>query len=157
MVERPFPDERQNRTSQGCGFFIDSLPRPIACHACYNSRMTASQTVRLRVLLSDVIAFGPGKAALLQAIERTGSISAAARELQMSYRRAWLLVEDMNRCFKRPLVETATGGAKGGGARITDNGRVVLARYLAMEQVASTAVADDMAYLQSLMVAAPRN
>lgn len=119
--------------------------------------MTASQTVRLRVLLSDVIAFGPGKAALLQAIERTGSISAAARELQMSYRRAWLLVEDMNRCFKRPLVETATGGARGGGARVTDNGRVVLARYLAMEQVASQAVANDMAYLKSLMVAAPRD
>lgn len=119
--------------------------------------MTTSQTVRLRVLLRDVIAFGPGKAALLQAIERTGSISAAARELQMSYRRAWLLVEDMNRCFRKPLVETATGGAKGGGARITDNGRVVLARYLNMELVACAAVAEDMAYLRSLMVATPRD
>lgn len=119
--------------------------------------MSPSQTIRLRLLLGDVIAFGPGKAALLQAIERTGSISAAARELEMSYRRAWLLVEDMNRCFKQPLVETATGGAKGGGARITANGQLVLTRYLAMEKVACKAVAGDMTYLQSLMVAAPHD
>ena len=146
MVERPFPKREEAAPHKGAVFFT-----------CYNSRMTASQTVRLRLLLRDVIAFGPGKAALLQAIERTGSISAAARELQMSYRRAWLLVEDMNRCFKRPLVETATGGVRGGGARVTDNGRAVLARYLAMEQVANDAVANDMAYLKSLMAAAPRD
>jgi molybdate transport system regulatory protein len=125
--------------------------------SCYNSRMTSSQTVRLRVLLRDTIAFGPGKAALLRAVERTGSISAAARELQMSYRRAWLLIEEMNRCFKQPLVETTTGGAKGGGTRVTDNGHRVLTRYLAMEDRANKAVADDMAYLRSLMVAKPRD
>lgn len=130
--------------------------RPVL-FSCYNSRMTSSQTVRLRVLLRDVIAFGPGKAALLQAIERTGSISAAARELQMSYRRAWLLIEEMNRCFKQPLVETTTGGAKGGGTRVTDNGHRVLIRYLAMEKRAGKAVADDMAYLQSLMAVKPRD
>lgn len=107
--------------------------------------------------MRDTIAFGPGKAALLRAVERTGSISAAARELQMSYRRAWLLIEEMNRCFKQPLVETTTGGAKGGGTRVTDNGHRVLTRYLAMEDRANKAVADDMAYLRSLMVAKPRD
>ena len=68
-----------------------------------------------------------------------------------------LLVEDMNRCFKQPLVATVTGGAKGGGAQITDNGRLVLARYLAVEQAAANAVAADIAYLKSLMVAEPRD
>lgn len=113
--------------------------------------MTISQSLQLRLLLDDVIALGPGKAALLASIEKSGSISAAARSMNMSYRRAWLLVEDMNRCFLSPLVETSTGGARGGGARLTDCGRSVLARYTAMEQAAHAAVQADMAYLISLM------
>jgi len=72
---------------------------------------------RLRILLGAEIAIGPGKADLLEAIARSGSISAAGRELGMSYRRAWNLVEVMNRSFRAPLVETLTGGAGGGGAR----------------------------------------
>jgi molybdate transport system regulatory protein len=71
---------------------------------------------------------GPGKAALLQAIAETGSISAAGRALGMSYRRAWLLVDTMNRCFDTPLVESASGS----GARVTKAGEVVLADYLAL-------------------------
>ncbi|WP_034294741.1 winged helix-turn-helix domain-containing protein [Herbaspirillum sp. RV1423] len=114
--------------------------------------MTHSKTVRLRVMQGDTIAFGPGKAALLLAIERTGSISAAAREMEMSYRRAWLLVEEMNRCFNRPLVETATGGAKGGGASITDLARDVVACYQRMQKKADSAVEKDMLYLRSLIV-----
>ena len=70
--------------------------------------MASSNTIRIRVMAGDTIAFGPGKAALLQAIARSGSISGAAREMGMSYRRAWLLVEQMNRCFRTPLVLTAT-------------------------------------------------
>jgi len=100
----------------------------------------------------DTIAFGPGKAALLLAIERSGSISGAAREMEMSYRRAWLLVEEMNRCFSRPLVATATGGAKGGGASITELARDVIACYQRMQKKADSAVEKDMEYLRSLIV-----
>lgn len=85
--------------------------------------------IQARVMLDDEIAFGPGKADLLAAIESTGSISAAGKYLGMSYRRAWLLVDAMNRCFSHPLVETATGGTHGGGTRLTPLGNDVLARY----------------------------
>jgi molybdate transport system regulatory protein len=94
---------------------------------------------------------GPGKAALVDAIERTGSISAAAREMSMSYRRAWDLVETMNRCFKKPLVETVTGGKGGGGARVTAFGRDVVRRYRAMEGKAARSVAADMKALEDMM------
>lgn len=87
----------------------------------------------LRVLLADSIAMGPGKADLLEAIDKTGSISAAGRSMDMSYRRAWMLVDEMNRCFKTPLVAAAKGGAHGGGAQLTQTGQQVLARYRAME------------------------
>lgn len=113
--------------------------------------MTHSKTIRLRVMQGDAIAFGPGKADLLQAIDKTGSISGAAREMEMSYRRAWMLVEEMNRCFSQPLVETATGGARGGGAVVTALGQDVLARYLRMLKKAETAIQTDLGYLQSLM------
>jgi molybdate transport system regulatory protein len=117
--------------------------------------MTISQSLQLRLLLDGVIALGPGKAALLRGIQESGSISAAARAMSMSYRRAWLLVEDMNRCFRQPLVETSTGGARGGGARLTDNGRDVLARYTAMQQAALAAVQSDIDYLASLLARNP--
>ena len=106
---------------------------------------------RVRVLLGNAIGMGPGKATLLAAIERTGSISAAAREMRMSYRRAWTLVETMNASFREPLVISATGGAGGGGARITARGRDVLKRYRAMEEKAARAVDRDMAEFAKLM------
>jgi len=118
---------------------------------CTITRMTYSKTIRLRVMQGDTIAFGPGKADLLQAIEHAGSISGAAREMEMSYRRAWLLVEEMNRCFASPLVSTATGGARGGGAAVTELGREILARYQRMRKKAEAAIAADLAYLHSLM------
>ena len=95
---------------------------------------------QIRILFRKAIAMGPGKAALLEAIDRTGSISGAARDLEMSYRRAWLLVDTMNQCFKQPLVSTETGGQKGGGAHVTEFGQDVLRRYLAMEAKAATVV-----------------
>jgi molybdate transport system regulatory protein len=106
---------------------------------------------RLRILLGSAIAIGPGKAVLLDAISRTGSISAAAREMGMSYRRAWQLVETMNQCFREPLVETAAGGKGGGGARVTAAGLDILARYRAMEEKAEGAIAAEMADFESLM------
>lgn len=100
----------------------------------------------------DVIAFGPGKAALLIAISQQGSISAAARVLAMSYRRAWLLVEEMNASFRGPLVATVTGGTNGGGAHITPLAQALLVRYAHMTSKAEIAVAPDMAYFESMMI-----
>jgi molybdate transport system regulatory protein len=110
---------------------------------------------KLRILLGAEIAIGPGKADLLDAVARTGSISAAAREMGMSYRRAWLLVDTMNRCFKAPLVAASKGGSGGGGARITELGLDVLARYRAMELKAAASVAAEMREFTRLL-AAPR-
>ncbi|MDP3031439.1 MAG: LysR family transcriptional regulator [Rhodocyclaceae bacterium] len=106
---------------------------------------------RLRILLGADIAIGPGKAALLEAVARTGSISAAARTMGMSYRRAWVLVDTMNRSFRSLVVETAKGGASGGGARITEFGLDVLSRYRAMELTAAAAVAGEMREFTKLL------
>lgn len=85
--------------------------------------------LKVQLFCGEEIALGPGKAALLEAIRDTGSISAGARHLGMSYRRAWLLVDTMNRCFAQPLVETEAGGGHRAGARITAQGDAVLASY----------------------------
>lgn len=98
----------------------------------------------IKVLFGASVAMGPGKARLLDCIERIGSISGAAREMGMSYRRAWILVDTMNHCFREPLVQTAAGGQGGGGATVTPFGREVLAQYRAMERRATQAVADEM-------------
>ncbi|HJN04588.1 MAG TPA: LysR family transcriptional regulator [Alphaproteobacteria bacterium] len=106
---------------------------------------------QVRILLGSSVAIGPGKAALIEAIDRTGSISAAARDMGMSYRRAWDLVDIMNRCFRRDLVTTATGGSGGGGARVTAFGRDILARYRAMEETAQASIEKEMTGLALLM------
>jgi len=99
---------------------------------------------RLRFSRGDDIAVGPGKVDLLEAIEASGSISAAARSLGMSYRRAWLLVDTMNRCFRAPLVEAEAGGKRGGGARLTRLGAEVIERYRRIERDAARAGAADI-------------
>jgi molybdate transport system regulatory protein len=86
----------------------------------------------MRVLDDSVVAMGPGKADLLDAIAETGSISAAGRTMRMSYRRAWMLVDTMNACFRSPLVSTEKGGSDGGGAVLTDTGWRVLRSYRAL-------------------------
>lgn len=88
---------------------------------------------RIRLMQGDEIALGPGKADILRAIRGHGSISAAARRMGMSYRRAWLLVDTMNRCFREPLVLSAAGGSQGGGASLTPHGEEVLSHYEKME------------------------
>ena len=85
---------------------------------------------QIRLMLGEDIALGPGKAQLLAAIAAHGSIAAAGRELGMSYRRAWDLVETMNRCFREPLVQSAAGGRHGGGAHLSPLGEQVLTLYL---------------------------
>ena len=116
-------------------------------------KIAAKGTLRpqIRIMFRKAIAMGPGKADLLQAIGETGSISAAARRMTMSYRRAWLLVDTMNQCFEGPLVETATGGNHGGGARITELGKEVLRRYREMDSKASSAVSKEIIAFTRLM------
>lgn len=110
---------------------------------------------RIRVLFGSAFAIGPGKADLLQAIDEAGSISAAARQMKMSYRRAWLLVDTMNQCFREPVVDTATGGKGGGGAQITPFGKTVLRDYRRMEAGASVAVARHMADFSRMLRKTP--
>jgi len=98
------------------------------------------KVIRIGVPLGDCYAMGPGKADLLEAIHETGSISAAGRKLGMSYRRAWLLVDEMNRCFRTPVVEARLGGAGGGGAKVTGLGLEALVRYRELQDQAWEAV-----------------
>ncbi|MDF1716156.1 MAG: LysR family transcriptional regulator [Antarcticimicrobium sp.] len=93
--------------------------------------------LRLRVVFGDGRWLGPGKADLLDLVRETGSISAAGRRMGMSYKRAWTLIEDLNAMFRRPLVHSTRGGAKGGGARLTEAGDSVLAHYRALERAAA--------------------
>ncbi len=93
---------------------------------------------RLRITKGDAIAIGPGKTDLLEAIARTRSLTSAAKELGMSYRRAWLLVDTMNQCFREPVVRTTSGGARGGSTELTETGREVVKRYRHAESAALT-------------------
>ena len=96
-----------------------------------------SYRLSIRIDLATGGRIGPGKVALLEAIDQSGSISAAGRAMKMSYRRAWQLVEDLNGTVGDPVVETSAGGAGGGGARLTEAGRTLVREYRAMEQAAS--------------------
>lgn len=106
---------------------------------------------RLRVVREDTIAIGPGKVALLEAISESGSISAAAREMEMSYRRAWLLVDELNKALVSPAVSTAAGGARGGGAALTPVGMEIVQRYRAIENTARLAASKEIAALTRLL------
>lgn len=110
---------------------------------------------RLRIVLEPDIAIGPGKADILAGIRETGSIAAAGRRMGMSYKRAWLLVETMNRCFRAPLVETSRGGRTRGGATLTPTGERVLESYRRMERRTAKAIAGEMDDLRSLLRDAP--
>ena len=113
--------------------------------------MAARIDIRLRVRLDGEIALGPGKADLLEAIRATGSISAAARSMGMSYSRAWQLVDTMNRCFREPLVATAVGGARRGGATLTPLGAEALDRFRALEGAARAAAEAGLEPLAALL------
>jgi molybdate transport system regulatory protein len=104
-----------------------------------------------RLIVKGERAFGPGKADLLEKIAATGSISAAAREMEMSYSRAWSLVETMNAAFKQPLVEAATGGRRGGGAEVTEAGLKVLALYRKMQAAVEKQTKDYSAPFSALL------
>lgn len=115
------------------------------------STSTSKAQFRLRIYRDASIAIGPGKVDLLEAIAATGSISAAARQLGMSYRRAWLLVDEMNRALVSPAVTTAAGGVQGGGTALSPLGEQLVLHYRAVEQAARAAAAADIAALQALL------
>ncbi|HLX23478.1 MAG TPA: LysR family transcriptional regulator [Usitatibacter sp.] len=106
---------------------------------------------KLRVMFGADIAIGPGKAELLDAIERTGSISAAAKRLGISYRRTWILVDTMNRCFREPVVDSSTGGPGGGGAAVTAFGKRVLASFRAMQARVDRALDPELERFSELL------
>src|SRR3954465_4108263 len=106
-----------------------------------------AEMVRLRVRLASGVDLGPGKADLLEGILETGSISAAGRRMRMSYKRAWQLVDELNRLFDAPLVAASTGGSGGGGASLTRRGRDVLERYRRMHAACVAAIEGDVKFL----------
>jgi len=111
----------------------------------------------LRLYLQGGNPLGPGKIQLLAAIRDTGSISAAARSMRMSYRSAWILVDSMNGLFRQPVVTTKHGGRGGGAATVTPFGRKLIARYEAMERSAREAIARDLAWVErAIAPASPR-
>lgn len=103
----------------------------------------------LRITFPDDDRLGHGKMELLEHIRETGSISAAGRAMDMSYRRAWMLVAEMNRMFKSQVVESQRGGQKGGGAALTPFGEQLLERFRDMEKTVRTSLADDLAWLEN--------
>ncbi len=101
----------------------------------------------LRIEFDEERAFGPGKARLLELIQQHRSISAAGRAMDMSYRRAWLLVDDLNRCFREPVVQAQHGGKDGGGAALTEFGKSLVEHYRAIEDEAERAARKRLAAL----------
>ena len=106
---------------------------------------------RFRITRGSKIAFGPGKADLLAGIAKTGSIGAAAARMGMSYMRAWSLIQEMNQCFKQPVIESARGGYKHGGAELTLSGRRILELYRRMENDSLKVIQADWRTLQNLL------
>jgi molybdate transport system regulatory protein len=104
----------------------------------------AMPRLTLRIDFDADRAIGPGKIKLLELIDRHGSISAAGRQMGMSYRRAWLLVDSLNRSFRGPVVASQAGGQHGGGASLTELGYAVVQHYRAVESAAHSAAAADI-------------
>jgi molybdate transport system regulatory protein len=112
----------------------------------------SSVKIKIQLVANDNIAIGPGKADLLEAIQQTGSISAAGRALGMSYKRAWDLVNIMNSSFKQALVATSVGGDKGGGAQVTEFGLQILTQYRAIEAKANSAIKGETKALMQMLI-----
>jgi molybdate transport system regulatory protein len=113
----------------------------------YPAAMHKVLRAAIKVDFGQGVRLGPGKVELLSHIQETGSISAAARKMDMSYRRAWLLIHEMNGIFKLPVVVTNAGGSGGGGARVTDHGLHVIAVFAELQYAADALVKTKMATL----------
>jgi molybdate transport system regulatory protein len=130
-------------TARGCDWSIGAPPAffnysRLPCDyptrpGCGTEVLMSEVSVSFRVEFGPHCAIGPGKIALLENIERTGSLSEAARRLQMSYRRAWLLLEDLNTAFQQPVARMSVGGRGGGGASLTSFGSDLVSAYRALE------------------------
>src|SRR3954468_5685551 len=110
--------------------------------------------LRLRIDFEPAGSLGPGKVALLETIRRCGSISSAARDLDMSYRRAWLLIDDLNQTFRQPVVNAVVGGRKGGGTGLTALGETVILHYREVEAEPHASPARHIGALQDEVVTA---
>lgn len=119
------------------------------------SNDTDRPRLRIRIVFGAHRMLGPGKAELLERIDRRGSIAAAGREMGMSYKRAWALVGTMNAMFREPVVESTRGGPGGGGAVLTEAGREVLALYRGIERDAATAGTARLAALTTRLRGRP--
>jgi molybdate transport system regulatory protein len=102
--------------------------------------MAKTLRAALKIDFGTDVRLGPGKVRLLELIAESGSISAAARQMEMSYRRAWLLIEELNGIFGQPVIETAAGGTGGGGARVTPHGEKIIATFRDVEREADALV-----------------
>ena len=109
-------------------------------------------SLKIRLPHGEIFAMGPGKADLLEAIQETASIAAAGRKLGLSYWKTRHLLEEMNQCFRLPVVAASRGGGKGGGAEVTETGRLALAQFRAMEAEAGRAIAARAIAFQALLV-----
>ncbi len=115
------------------------------------SDSTLSLLPRFRIMRGKEIAFGPGKMELLKLVAETGSISEAAKRMDMSYMRAWSLIQTMNSCFKAPVIEAVRGGHRRGGAELTETGQRVFKLYRQMETDGLKAVQADWRALQKIL------
>ncbi|MDX2205259.1 MAG: LysR family transcriptional regulator [Hyphomicrobiaceae bacterium] len=113
--------------------------------------------LKLRIDFGPFGALGRGKIALMEGIARHGSISAAGKDLGMSYRRAWELADEINHIFAEPLIEKQTGGAGGGGARLSRWGAEVVQRFRAIEEACASAALSDLAVLRANLPVKPRS
>jgi molybdate transport system regulatory protein len=109
----------------------------------------APVNIKLRIPHDGIFAFGPGKAALLEAIARCHSVAAAGRGLGLSYTKTRRMLDELNRCFRHPLVEVVRGGAHGGGTRVTPAGLALLAAFRAMEKRAEAAVQKGLRVIEA--------
>lgn len=128
-----------------------------AIEARVRDQLSSSGMARLKItlMLRSGARIGPGKAELLESILSSGSISGAARVMGMDYKRAWLLIDSLNRAFKTPVVERVTGGSGGGGAVLTPLGKDLLARYRRMESSAALESAVDLEVIEEQAVPDP--
>jgi molybdate transport system regulatory protein len=128
------------------------LPRLVALpDNAVMEHKTKSPNLRIRIVFDDEEMIGPGKAELLERIETCGSIAAAGRQMNMSYKRAWQLIGTLNAMFRQPLVDSTRGGPGGGGAALTDAGRTVLSLYRAFEADAARAGASRLDAMRAML------
>jgi len=135
---------------------MDESPLAFAPLPVDRATMEPIPRLRIRIIFGDEDMFGPGKAELLERIDRCGSIAAAGREMGMSYKRAWELVSTLNAMFREPLITSQRGGPGGGGAALTAEGRAVLDLYRAFEVEAAQAGSAQLEALRNRLVDIPR-